>query len=173
MKKKAIIFLSLALFLTGCGATDTPLVSDVSKPENFQFETVDLEGIGTVQMPVGDEWEVTDGEYYNAALDMTIFTQSQPGNFTHQVQDITDGLIVANKRDAPGYQLIGTKEGTLDNIKAVRIDGKFNNGTQYITRDYIIITEEKVVPIMARIDEQHVDQLNPIIDYIVSTVEIK
>lgn len=149
------------------------LVGANSKPDSTEFEETDFVGTGKIELPKGTNWEKTGNELYNKAMDMTIITQGQPGDFTGQINDYVDSYIDVNKRDAPKYEVVQKEEGEVKGIKCVRLDGKFDNGTAYLTRDYIFFTNEKVAVLMCRIAKKNEGQLNGFIDYIASSYQKK
>lgn len=174
MKNKFLLagMLLVTFALTACAQTvSKPLISAAQKPADITFEVTDFEGNGKIEMPTGEKWEKNGTEYYNADMDMTIFTQSQSDIFPDQMKEYTDSYIEVNKRDAPKYEVVQTEEGEINSIKAVRVDGKFNNGTAYVTRDYLFFTGDKVLLLMARAEEKNAQTLNETIDYIASSVK--
>jgi uncharacterized protein YggL (DUF469 family) len=147
------------------------LVSVTAKPDSIEIEQVDFQGIGKLQSFKGDHWKKSGNENYCEAFDMTIIMQSQSGDLTEQVNDYVDAFIDANKRDAPKYEVTGKEEGDINGVKCVRVVGKFDNGTAYVTRDYLFFTKAKVAILMARVAKTNESKLNAYVDYMASSYQ--
>lgn len=173
MKNALIVsFMIISMMSLSACSSGNPLITSVPKPNGVTFESSDFGGMGKAEFPKGNDWQKMGNEYYNEKLDMTILVQSQQGFDIHrQISSFTDSYIEINKKDAPKYEVIKNEEGSVNSIKTVRIDGKFNNGTSYVTRDYLFFTENRVVILMSRIAEKNSKELNPLIDYIAGTVK--
>lgn len=152
-------------------ATAKELVSATAKPDSTESEEVDFEGIGKVQSFKGGDWKKTGNENYSKALDMTVIMQSQSGDLTEQINDYVDSYIDVNKRDAPKYEVTGKAQGEIKGVKCVRVDGKFDNGTAYVTRDYLFFTKAKVGVLMCRVAKANESKLNAYVDYIASSYQ--
>jgi hypothetical protein len=59
-------------------------------------------------------------------------------------------LAEVNKKDAPKYQIVKQDEGQIAQKAAGRLDGKFDNGTPYATRDYVLFAKGAALALMVR-----------------------
>lgn len=194
MYKPTHLFLGLALLLAACGGSDekksesataeTPAVaddskadgkalvaSDVAAPAGFTFERKDLEGIGTMEMPTGSGWTMEDNTYHNEPLDMTVKIQSQETNNLDVVKEYTQSYFENNQRDAKGYKETNRETGQVNGYVASMLAGTFNNGQPYVTKDYLFFTPEKSVVLQVRINEKNKDKLEPLVDYMASSLK--
>ena len=147
------------------------MVNTTAKPDSVETEEVDFQGIGKIQSFKGGDWKKSGNENYSKALDMTIIMQGQPGDLTEQINDYVDSYIDVNKRDAPKYEMTGKEEGEIKGVKCVRLDGKFDNGTAYITRDYLFFTKSKVAVLMCRVAKTNESKLNAYVDYMAASYQ--
>ena len=174
--KKLSMYLIAATMLVACGrkSGNKDLISEPLRPAGITWKKMDIPHIGTAEVPSGDGWEVTNAghqEFYNKKLDLTIMVQNQPGDAREQAGEFTKGLIDANKRDAPKYKVINEKQGSINGNTASLIDGTFNNGTEYATRDYIIFKSDGVLSLMCRAAKGHEKEMQAIIDYMTASVK--
>jgi len=189
--KNSIVLTGICLFFASCGGPEgktgakeagqqeekteekEALVTAPTKPENITFVEQDFEGIGKISVPSGKDWVKDGNEISNEKLAMTIVIQAQDGDFTQQTKEFTDSYNEINKRDAPKYELVKEQTGDVGGVNTVRVVGKFNNGDQYSTRDYLFYTPEKVVMYMSRADSKNQASLDQITDYVAASFKKK
>jgi len=76
--------------------------------------------------------------------------QSQGGIPADARSEYLASLIDVNKRDAPKYEVTSKAEGGVSRQVAGRVDGKFDSGTAYVTRDYALFIKDSVLMLMVR-----------------------
>lgn len=142
---------------TGAGTTakDEPALieGNVTGPAQIQWERNERPGIGSVEIPTGEGWEKSPGaaiQVQHEALDITVMVQQQAGIPADARSEYLSSLIDVNKRDAPKYEVLGNTEGQVNQHPAGRVDGKFDNGTAYATRDYVLFVKNAALAIMVR-----------------------
>ena len=155
--------------------SEPSLIAESSQaPEGTEWEDYSAQNAFTVKIPKGVDWEKTESGYltlHHKKDDITILIQVQGGADASMRDATTDMLISLNKRDAPKYEVIEQPKGSVQTFLASRIDGKFDNGTKYMTRDYVIFVKDNAVALMARAPEGKKDQLYALVDYIASTIK--
>ncbi|MBN1606259.1 MAG: hypothetical protein JW940_06475 [Polyangiaceae bacterium] len=119
-------------------------------PAGFQWQRTDASGAGSVEMPTGEGWTKEGSEAHNEKLDITAMVQVQPAVPPEARSQYLSSLIDVNKRDAPKYEVTGKAEGAVAKTVAGRVDGKFDNGTAYATRDYVLFAKGSAVALMVR-----------------------
>ena len=189
MKKIISIFLLLSIVFMSCkGSGDkkttdgqnskmddkkesnqSNLVDKVKSPDGVSFERQNFEGIGTIELPAGSDWVKDGNTIRNEKWDCTIVTQSHSGDMLGIEKDYLDSYNDVNKRDAPKWNRGKEELGTIEGISVARVEGNFNNGTAYATRDYIFFTKNKVAMIQCRIAETNKNNLADLIDYIAAS----
>lgn len=149
------------------------LVDAPSAPADAAFTVRDFEGMGTMPFPSGTDWQQDGNKRYNEKLDMTIVTQSQDGSMLDMQEEYVQSYIENNFRDATNYKLGNRDKGTVNGVAANRVTGSFNNGTEYITRDYLFFTNDKSGVLQVRIAKKNEDKLQPITDYMAASFKKK
>lgn len=126
---------------------------------------------GTVEIPTGDGWEMVEGQLQGK--DGTVVMLQAQGNIT---PDLIDDYLVSyedvQKRDAPKYAGKGNTRGTVSGAPAVRVEGTFDNGTRFVTRDYLLFTKGQVVLLSARAPEPGA-ALAGVIDHMARSAKVK
>lgn len=150
-------------------ATGKSLVDAPSAPSGVIFAPQDFEGMGTMQLPSGTDWEQDGKSRYNEKLDMTVITNVQNEGMTDVREEYVQSYIDNNHRDAPNFKLSNREAGTINNVAANRVTGSFNNGTEYVTRDYLFFTNDKSGILQVRIAKKNEDKLQPITDYMAAS----
>ena len=131
-------------------ASGPSLVTNAAGPAGYTWQDASIPNVGKYELPSGGKWQKDGLGASNEELDMTIMVQVQGGIEPSDRSAFLKSVIDANKRDAPKYELLGQQEGQVNKIAAGRIDGKFDNGTAYATRDYILIRNHMAVAVMVR-----------------------
>lgn len=98
--------------------------------------------------------------------------QNQSGDFREQIAEYIESFVEVNNRDAPKSWTRKKEEGVVNRTRAVKIDGKFDNATAYVTRDYLYFAPAKAVSIIVCVPSKNADQLG-IADYIASAYKTK
>ncbi len=150
------LLLSTALFLAGAlpgcdkASSEAPLVTNPTGPAGYSWQAASVPNVGAYELPSGGKWEKVGLGASNDELDMTISVQIQGGVEPSDRAAMMKGLIDANKRDAPKYELIQQIDGQVNGTTAGRVDGKFDNGTPYATRDYVLFKNHMALAMMVR-----------------------
>ena len=122
-------------------------------PAGIVLSKSTLAGIGTMALPGGAGWERTDGppfELSNDATMTTVMAQFQ-GQVSPDTRDeYVAAFIEANTRDAPKYKVTGKANGELPGGPGARVDGTFDNGDAFATRDYLVFAKGGVAALMVR-----------------------
>jgi len=122
-------------------------------PAGIQWQRTNHGGVGSVEMPSGAGWTKESGpafEMHNEKLDITAMLQVQPAVPADARSEYLSSLIEVNKRDAPKYAVVAKAEGGVGPNVAARVDGKFDNGTAYATRDYVLFVKGAALALMVR-----------------------
>lgn len=153
--------------------SSSTLISDAPPPSGLSFSPQDFGGIGTMQLPVGDDWTGEGTKYYNSTLDMSVLTFGQTETMMEVQGEYVQSYIDNNFRDAPNFKLNTREVGTINGFPAHRVTGTFNNGTEYTTRDYVFFTKENTGILQVRIAKTNEAGLKSISDYMASTFKKK
>jgi hypothetical protein len=130
---------------------EPPLISGAAPgPTGFQWQRTDASGVGSVEVPTGEGWTQEGTEAHSEKLGITAMVQVQPAVPPEARSEYLSSLIDVNKRDAPKYEVTGKAEGAVAQTVAGRVDGKFDNGTAYATRDYVLFAKGSAVALMVR-----------------------
>ena len=118
---------------------------------------------GTIDAPadyqlVENQLESKDGT--------VIMLQAQDGITPDQLDEYMASYDEVQKRDAPKYGGASTTKGTLGGAVAARVDATFDNGTAFVTRDFVVFTKGKVVMLSARTPKTNAAALPGIIDHV-------
>ena len=156
-------------------ATEPSLLAEnVQAPAGAEWEDYSAQNAFTVKIPKGADWEKTEAGYltlHHKKDDITVLVQVQSGADASMRDATTEALISLNKRDAPKYEVTEQPKGSVQSFSASRIDGKFDNGTKYVTRDYVVFIKDNAVALMARAPEGKKEQLYALVDYLASTIK--
>jgi hypothetical protein len=126
------------------------IASAAPGPAGYQWQRTDASGVGSVEVPTGEGWTKDGTEVHSDKLDITAMVQVQPAVPPEARSQYLSSLIDVNKRDAPKYEVTGKAEGAVAQNVAGRVDGKFDNGTAYATRDYVLFAKGSAVALMVR-----------------------
>ena len=132
---------------------------------------------GTASLPTSDGWAVPkDAQPMQVeGKDGTVIMfQSQDGIQPDQLDDYLHDYNDVQKRDAPKYAETGHTKGTVAGATAARVEGTFDNGTKFKTRDYIVITKSgKLAAISGRAPVgPAADQLPALVDAIAASIKL-
>jgi hypothetical protein len=133
---------------------EPPLVTGAAPgPAGYQWQRADASGVGTVEVPAGEGWAKDAAgmlQVQNEKLDVTAMVQVQPAVPPEARDQFISSFIDANKRDAPKYEVVAQAVGGVGKNVAGRVDGKFDNGTAYATRDYVLFAKGSALALMVR-----------------------
>jgi hypothetical protein len=128
---------------------------------------------GSVELPTGEGWSLPDATQAEGPDGLVIMMQAQDGITPDQVDDYLASYNDVQKRDAPKYAGKTERKGTVAGQPSARVEGTFDNGTKFITRDFLVFTKGKVVMLGARIPEEHAAKLAPVIDHVTRSLQVK
>jgi hypothetical protein len=153
------------------GTKETALVpGGVKPPDGITFKKL-KRPFGTIEMPDGGGW--TLGEHEVTGPDGTvIMMQGQDGITPAQRDEYLASYNDVQNSSAPKYQRIKQELGVIGSAAAARVEGTFDNGTKFVTRDYLVFDKGGVINIAARTPEPNAAKLGPIVDYAISTIHI-
>lgn len=178
----ATCLLALAGTLIGCskvaeavgGSVDASgpvLVANAAGPAGYTWQATQIPSVGAYELPSGGKWQKEGLGASNEEQDFTIMVQVQGGVEPSDRATFVKGVIDANKRDAPKYELLGQQEGQVNKTSTGRIDGKFDNGTAYATRDYIIIRNHMAVAVMVRGPLAKQSEVQAVADHVAASLK--
>jgi len=127
---------------------------------------------GSFEIPAQEGWNVTDNEV-EGPDGIVIMAQSQNGITPDLVDDYLAAYDEVQKRDAPKYAEKARTKGAVGSAVAARVEGTFDNGTKFVTRDFLVFTGGKVVVLSARAPESNAAALPGVIDHAARTLEVK
>jgi hypothetical protein len=176
MKLKTILIAVLAITLFSCKGKSKQEESSSKNPEkntpaleDITFQRQNFEDMGTIELPAGPDWKKEGNKLVNEKLNMVIVVQSHSGDMAGIEKDYLDSYNDVNIRDAEGWKRGQEDLITLDGLSAARTQGSFNNGTPFVTRDYIFFDKNKVAIVQTRVVEKNKSKLAPVADYIAAS----
>lgn len=134
--------------------------------------TENRDGGFKVDIPGGGDWTAEKTgplTVHSDKLDVTILLQHQSGIEPDQLGEFIDLVRDSNKRDAPKYSDQPPAKGSLAGHPAARIDGEFDNGTAYVTRDYLVISPKGASSVMTRGPKTDAARVQAIADHVAAT----
>lgn len=149
------------------------LITDAKAPPDISFASQDFEGMGTMQLPSGDDWQQESKSHYNEKLDMTVKIFVQNEGMLDVREEYVQSYIDNNHRDAPNFKLNNREAGTINDLAANRVTGSFNNGTEYTTRDYLFFTNDKTGILQVRIAKVNESKLKQVADFMAASFKNK
>lgn len=126
---------------------------------------------GSLELPTNPGW-VLLGTDVHGEDDLVIMLQSQDGISPDQQGSYLKQYGKLQARDAHGYRA-KAHAGTLRGDPAIRIEGTFDNGTKYVTREYLVFANGKVVALSAHIPAINAAKLPGVIDHLARTLTVK
>lgn len=120
-------------------------------PEGITLEAQNVAG-ASIQLPAGWPMEPmgAGAQAHDEASDITIMVQKQPNVPAEARSEFVDSFVEVNGRDAPEYRVVNRSMGLVSGKPSARVDGTFNNGTAYVTRDYVVFADGNATAIMVR-----------------------
>jgi hypothetical protein len=130
------------------------IAGPVAGPAGYEWRRLPPHaGIGSVEVPHGHGWvnATSEGlEVVNDKLDITIMINTQTDVGVDSRGEYMQSLTFNNKRDAPKYDVVARKDGLINRIAAGLLDGRFDNGIAYATRDYVLFAKGSAFVVMVR-----------------------
>lgn len=145
-------------------------LATAADPPGVEWKAVE-QPFGTVELPVGP-WELSDNQL-DGKDGTVVMLQSQDGITPDQLDEYLASYEDVQRRDAPKYAGKASTKGLVGGARAVRVEGTFDNGTRFVTRDYLIFTERRVLALSARTPEANAANLPGVIDHIARTARSK
>lgn len=146
-------------------------LADAAEPADAKWTRTDMP-FGSVELPSTEGWKVVDGQAEGPNGEV-IMMQSQDGISPDQVDDYLASYNDVQLRDAPKYARKAETKGTVGGQPGARVEGAFDNGTKFATRDFLVFSKGKVVLLGARIPEEHAAKLAPVIDHVARSLQTK
>jgi hypothetical protein len=173
-KKHTALSLAFLVFvgvsaLSGCSKKEESLISAAAAPAGYAWESVKLDNVGDYQLPKGEGWQRDGLGTENETKNLTVSVQLQGGVESGARGEYMKALIDVNKRDAPKYEVVAQKEGQIAGKPAGRVDGKFDNGTAYATRDYVLFVKNVALAVMVRGPIANKADVESLADYVASS----
>jgi hypothetical protein len=129
---------------------------------------------GTAELPDGGGWTVTPGllEHTDGSM---VLLQTVEGIEPSAIAEYTATWLANNQNEGLKYEPGKPTFGTVKGNQAARIEGTFDNGEQFKTRAYIVITPTgRVAIVYGRTPiASPPTRLAAIVDHIVATVQLK
>lgn len=147
-------------------------LADAAEPAGLTWKRSDVP-FGSIEVPQGEGWSMPDVTQVEGPDGLVIMLQAQDGISPDQTDEYLASYNDVQKRDAPKYAGKGEAKGTVVSQPAVRVEGSFDNGTKFVTRDYLIFTKGKVVLLGSRIPEEHAAKLPGVIDHLARSLQAK
>lgn len=126
---------------------------------------------GSLELPADPGWNLV-GTDVQGPDDLVLVLQAQEGVTPDQQATYLKQYGKLQARDARGYRA-KAHLGTLRGDPAIRIEGTFDNGTKYVTREYLVFAKDKVVALSAHIPAVNAAKLPGIIDQVARTLQVK
>lgn len=146
-------------------------LAEATDPAGATWKRIE-QPFGSFEIPAQEGWTVTDNQV-EGPDGTVIMSQSQDGITPDLIDDYLTSYDEVQKRDAPNYAEKNRAKGTVGGAVAARVEGTFDNGTKFVTRDFLVFTQGKVVLLSARTPETHAAALPAVIDHAARTLEVK
>lgn len=128
----------------------------------------------SLAVPTGGDWQATSmgmgKEFSSESTGITVMIQRQSGVPADARESYVASLVQANTRDAPHYRVVAQSTGTVAGEPAARVDGTFDNGTSFQTRDYVVFVNGSALAVMVRGGDGNLTTVQAIADAIASSV---
>jgi hypothetical protein len=160
----------------GAGAPEEPaLVSpDAPGPQGLAWARLE-QAFGGVDVPVGGDFQVIQvrddfTQVQSERTGIVLMLRHQLGVSATGRESYTDSLISVNQRDAPRFRLVAKSYGKVGILLAARVDGEFDNGTHFVTRDYVLFPPQMAILLMARGPVQVAGAVHAIADRVAASI---
>jgi hypothetical protein len=106
-------------------------------------------------VPAGGDFQIVQvrddySQVQSPGTGVVVMLQHQIGVSAARRMQYSESFIANNLRDAPRYRVVAKALGSIGGLPAARVDGEFDNGTHFATRDYLVFPPNMVVLLMAR-----------------------
>jgi hypothetical protein len=145
-------------------------LADAAEPAAVTWKRIAFP-FGTVELPIDPGWNLVGTQVQGPAGEV-IMLQSQDGIEPSQLDEYLTSYGEVQRRDAPKYEGPATAKGAVGGKVAARVEGTFDNGTKFTTRDFLIFHGGKVVALSARAPSEHAAKLAGIIDHVARTLDV-
>jgi hypothetical protein len=178
MMKRAVIALFSALLMIGgaaaCKKKSEPAevgLASAAEPQGVTWKRIELP-FGSLELPVDAGWNLVGGGEVQGPDGMVVVMQSQDWAVEKMDKFLT-AFAEMQVKQSPKYEGKTTERGKVAGAPAARIEGAFDNGTRFATRDYLVFAKGKVIVVGARIPAEHAERLAGIVDHAVRTLQVK
>jgi hypothetical protein len=155
----------------GAGSSEAALVTAAPGPAGYTWDRTDIASVGSYEVPTGGKWQKEGMGAANEELDVTLMVQVQGGIEPEDRAAYIKSLVDVNKRDAPKFEVVSEQNGQVNQVVAGRVDGKFDNGTAYATRDYVLFRNHMALAIMVRGPITKQADVQSISDHVVASLK--
>jgi hypothetical protein len=163
------------LFAVACaGLGGEPDLRTAEDPAGYAWTTSTRASVATLDVPSGTGWQSDDGamlEVTHEVEGLTVMVQHQAGIPAEMREEYVQSMVDANTRDAPKYEVVERRLGSMAGEPAACVDGRFDNGTRYVTRDCVLFVNDAAMAIMGRGPVERESQLKSVVDHMASSVE--
>ncbi len=146
-------------------------LATAAEPAGLTWKRIDMP-FGSLELPVDAGWNLV-GTDVQGPDGIVIVMQSQDKVTVERMDKFLAAFDALQKRDAPKYEGKALTKGTVNGEAAARVEGSFDNGARFVTRDYLVFTKGKVVVVGARIPEAAAAKLPGVVDHLVRTLQTK
>ena len=143
-------------------------------PPGVSWERVPLPLSGSAAVPSGGDWTRDDDDHvecHSPSLGITVLLQQQADVDVADRADYFASFIEVNTRDAPGYRVLFQTLGWAGPLPAARVDGQFDNGTHFATRDYVLFLNGTALMVMARGPFARANDVVALVDQVAASVQ--
>lgn len=177
MMKRAVIALFSALLVLGAAAckkkSEAPELglASAAEPQGVTWKRIEVP-FGSLELPVDPGWNLVNGGEVQGPDGIVVVMQSQDWAADKMDKFLT-GFTKMQAEQSPKYEGKATERGQVSGQPAARIEGAFDNGAKFVTRDYLVFTKGKVVVIGARAPEAAAARLPGLVDHAVRSLQVK
>ena len=147
-------------------------LANAPEPEGVTWKRLEVP-FGSLELPQDAGWGLVGSSEIHGPDGVVIVMQPQEKVAPERFEKYLLAFIAVQKRDAPKYELIAQTKGTVNGALAARVEGTFDNGTRFVTRDFLVFTKGKVVLIGARIPEASAAKLPGLVGHVVRSLQVK
>lgn len=154
----------------------------VTRAPNDLANAPELEGVtwkrievpfGSLELPQDPGWGLVGASEVHGPDGIVIVMQAQDKVAPDRFDKYLTAFVAVQKRDAPKYELTAQTKGTVNGELAARVEGTFDNGTRFVTRDFVIFTKGKVVLVGARMPEATAAKLPSLVGHVARSLQVK
>lgn len=126
---------------------------------------------GSLELPIDPGWNLV-GTDVQGPGDIVIMLQSQDGITVAQLDEYLAQYGEFRQRESPKYAASATVKGKVSGAAAVRVEGAFDDGTKFVTRDYLVFGDREVVVLSAHAPEAEAARLTGVVDHAARTLQL-